>query len=1059
MIELDVITRADVAADGQPRQWRSLAQHANAPALAELATHEFHPDGAAADEPEDASRRSFMKTMGASVALAGLGLSGCRRPFEKVVPYVRRPEEVIPGIANYYATAMPLGGVVHPLLVESNEGRPTKVEGNPEHPVSRGKSSVLAQASVLNLYDPDRARFVRRQGAAVPFGEFVAFARQIGAGSRLAVLAEPTSSPTVARLRADILARFPGAHWVTYRSAADLAAARRPLVRFSQAQTVVSFDADFLDDPVTGVWNAREFAEGRRVHTPEDTMNRLYVIESTMTPTGGMADHRLRMRASDIPAFAQAVATALGQGAGAPAPLVDARAAAFAEAIAEDARQGTTVFVAGATQPASVHALCTQLNAATAGGAVTYVANGFEDEAPFEDAFPALVAEMNAGRIDLLLMIGANPVYDAPAAVNFAEALERVPAAIHLGHHRDETAQRCMWSLPRAHYLEAWGDGRALDGTLSVIQPLIAPLYADAHSEVEVLNLLATGELRPGYELVRETFGGQIAGAFEDGWRTLLHDGFLPGSATAPLPAPTFPEGFSTPARAASPDDIELVVRPDPRLHDGAFSNNAWMLEMPHPVSKTVWDNVAVMSRTLADRLGVRFDDAGYEGGVVQAGKIHASRVTITAPGGGQATLPVWVQPGHPDNSITVHTGWGRALSSDRTPQTDRGLFDRLFTVDTDKYRLGPISNEIGRRTNHLRSGLGTTVVPSVGVDVTPGRHLVASTQDHGSMEGRPILRMATYEEFRQRPLFAQEAVGRINDVPWEEYPPIWGEESSPPADPRIGEAKYSDHQWGMTIDLNVCSGCNACVAACQSENNIPIVGKSEVSRGREMHWLRLDRYYVGDDPVEAGMAVMPMMCQHCEYAPCESVCPVAATTHSPDGLNEMTYNRCIGTRYCSNNCPYKIRRYNWFNWNKTLPQETRMQLNPRVTPRFRGVMEKCTWCIHRIRNANYYAHLESRKIADGEVQTACQQACPSDAIVFGDLTDPDSRVSQLKRTARRYEVLEEYNIKPRLSYLARLSNPNPRLLAALGQPAGTPSPEPPSPPRVPGPTPAERAS
>jgi MoCo/4Fe-4S cofactor protein with predicted Tat translocation signal len=1095
MIELDVISKADAAADGQPRQWRSLAHRAQTSAYEALASREFHPE-ALADEAEaaaDPSRRTFMKTIGASMALAGVGLSGCRRPVEKVMPFVRQPEEIIPGIPNFYATAMPMAGVVHPLLVESHEGRPTKIEGNPEHPAALGKSNVFAQASILNLYDPDRARRIRYQGAEASWADFVAFARTVG-GARVAVLSEPTSSLTLQRLRQQLATQLPGSRWISYRAAGDDPQAVafgnggvRPLYRFSQARTVVSFDADFVQDPAAGVWNAREFAASRSIHTPQDEMSRLYVIESTMTPTGGMADHRLRMRASEIPAFAQAVAGGLGQGGA--SRVADPRAAAFIQAIAEDAQVGPALFVAGPTQPAEVHRLCAQLNAAHAGGAVEYVSMGGQPGPPQAEAFAALVRDMNAGLIDALVTIGVNPVYDAPAGLNFAEAMGRVATTVHLGLHRDETASQATWLIPRAHYLEAWGDGLAVDGTVTVIQPLIAPLYRDCRSEIELLSVLLTGRDVPGYDLVRETFREQgllAAGGFEDAWRTLLHDGFLPDTAAptdgaAPAAAPAMPAGDQAvdaqgagdqttgtpppadplgsplppqattqgaPAGTATPDaGVELVLRTDPRLYDGTFSNNPWMLELPEPISKLTWDNVAVISPAFAAELGVHFQEGTFEGGPNRAGRVHASVLSITTPDGLQVALPAWVQPGHPDRSITAYIGWGRQLDTDRVLPTERSLFDRIFSVDTDHYRYGPIGNGIGQAVAAMRPATGPAVIPSVQVEVTGRRYLLASTQDHGSMMGRPILRMGTVDEFRARPTFAQEAVGRINNVPWEEYPPIWGEESSPTADPRIGEAMYSDHQWGMTIDLTACSGCNACIVACQAENNIPIVGKDEVVRGREMQWLRLDRYYVGDDVNEPGMAVMPMMCHHCEYAPCEPVCPVAATSHSPDGINEMTYNRCIGTRYCSNNCPYKVRRYNWFNWVGTMPIERRMQLNPNVTPRFRGIMEKCTWCVQRIRKANRYAHIERRKIADGEVETACQQACPADAIVFGDLTDPDSRVSQLKRTARRYELLEEYNTKPRLSYLARISNPNPRLRAALGVPEDEHEPV------IPGPT------
>ena len=1070
MIDLDVLSKADVAADGQPKFWRSQADRDGAAGHQAITKDEFLPgmtDRAELDADPGPSRRSFMKIMGASMALAGVGLSGCRRPREAVMPYARRPEEVVPGIPNFYATAMPLGGYVEPLLVESHEGRPTKVEGNPEHPMSRGASSVFAQASVLSLYDPDRSRRIRRrEGGRATRADLANALRGLPDGARLVVLAEPTSSPTVLRLRDQLAQRFPAAEWITYRSMSD-APAGRPLYRFSQARTIVSFDADFLSGE-NALGNAREYAESRRVMEPGDEMSRLYVVESAYTTTGGMADHRLPLKAGHIPFFAAAVAAALGQGS-APAGASSFADHPVVRAIAEDARAGATVFVAGPTQPPAVHALCTRLNAQFAAGAVTYLDTGEAPAAvPQAQAMQQLAQRMRAGQVDALVMIGVNPGYDAPPGLNFASAVERVPFSVHLGSHVDETARLAGWHVPRAHYLEQWGDGRAYDGTYSVIQPLIAPLYEDALSEIELLNLLATGQAVSGYDLVRATVReqGLVAGNFEDGWRTLLHDGFLPDSGYA-AGAPVAAEAGAALAALPVPADgaIEVVIRPDPKLLDGAFSNNAWLQELPDPVTKVTWDGVAHMSARTAERLGIKVVEGSFEGGTVEAGKVYTDVVTIRV--GEQAIeLPVWVQPGHPHDSITVTTGYGRELETDRLIR-DRNLLARLFDRDVDVYRPGPVANGIGANAARLRGPDGLNVLPAAEVEVTGGGYLIATTQDHGSMEGRPIVRMTTLEEFRAEPGFPRNAVEPINDVPWEAYPPLWGDENSPDERPRMTEAMYAENQWGMTIDLNACSGCNACVVACQSENNVIVVGKDQVARGREMHWLRMDRYYVSEranDPLETdeqrdfdapGMVVQPMLCQHCENAPCEQVCPVNATSHSPDGLNEMTYNRCIGTRYCANNCPYKVRRFNFYNWTNTLPIEVQMGLNPDVTVRFRGVMEKCTFCVQRIRPAQRLARLEGRKVRDGEVETACQQVCPTDAIVFGDLTDPDSRVSRMKRNARRYELLEELSVRPRLSYLARLRNPSPLLSG------GTPAPVQPVPTResVPQPAPEPAAS
>ncbi len=1080
MIDLDVLSSADVAADraaaegetgAQPLFWRSAADRARTPAHRALQKDEFHPaadlDSAVSEGDAGPSRRSFMKIMGASMAMAGL--TGCRRPVEHVLPYARKPEDVVPGIPNFYATAMPMGGYVQPLLVESHEGRPTKVEGNPEHPMSLGATDAFAQASVLNLYDPDRSRLARRTASSTAGGDadwlsFVRFARGLR-GQRIVVLAEPTSSPTALRLR-DQLEASGTAEWITYRGLGDdtaglgaqEAAGRplRPLYRFSQAQTIVSFDADFLSGE-NSVHNSREYAASRRVLDPGDGMSRLYVAESAFTPTGGMADHRRSLKAGAIPMLAAAVAARLGIGEAGSAGAMFSDDP-FVDAIVEDARGGTTVFLAGATQPPAVHALCARLNARLAGGAVTYLDPGTEPAAPQSPRMQRLVREMGSGAVDVLVMIGVNPAYDAAPGFGFADALARVPTSIHLGPHLDETALLATWHLPRAHYLEQWGDGRAYDGTYSVIQPLIAPLYDDARSEIELLHALATGEATTAYDLVRDTIRqqGLVSGNFEDGWRTLLHDGFLPNSGY-PAASGTAAGATGSLAGLAAPVDtaIEVVIRPDAKLGDGRFSNNAWMHELPDPVTKVTWDAVAQLSERTAEALGIDYTEGSVEGGAVEAGRVYTSILAIRV-GDQVIEVPAWIQPGHPDGSITVTTGYGRALESERVI-TDRSLIARLFDRDVDMYRPGPVTNGIGAKANaSLLRGLdGGAVLPAADVEVIGDGYMIATTQDHGAMEGRPIVRMATLGEFRANEDFAREAVKPIEGIPWEVYPPLWGDGNSPPADPRIGEAMYSDHQWGMTVDLNACSGCNACVVACQSENNIPVVGKDQVARGREMHWLRLDRYYVSertDDALDTDgvgemaspmMVMQPMMCQHCEYAPCESVCPVAATTHSPDGINEMTYNRCIGTRYCANNCPYKVRRFNFFNWTKTLPLELQMQQNPDVTVRFRGVMEKCTFCVQRVRAAGRVAHIENRKIADGEVQTACQQVCPADAIVFGDLTDPEARVSALKRNARRYELLEELSVKPRLSYLARLRNPNPRLEALFGRDPETVQPVP----------------
>ncbi len=1068
MIELDVLSAHDAAADadanapGRYRAWRS-REAKNGRLDASVAKDEFLAGAPVTDADSGTSRRSFLKIMGASAALAGV--AGCRRPVETILPYARKPEEIVPGVPNYYATAMTLGGVGHAVIVESHEGRPTKVEGNPEHPISAGASDIFAQASILQLYDPDRSRrvYTRRDDTQAPaeWGAFVAEAARLRQqGGRVAVLAAPSASPTVDALRDRYLAATPGARWITMGAHLDdpqalgtqqaFGQAARPLYRFSDAQVIVSLDADFLgaEDP-NSVWNNRQYAASRRVDE-RGTMSRLYAVESTMTMTGGMADHRRAVKAGAVPFVAAGIAQALGVSTGARS-VVGGAMQPFIDAIAEDvqAANGQAVFVAGMTQPPEVHALAAALNGRFGTGAVEYLGTG-ETAEPVGPQIQRLVADMRAGAVDTLIMLGTNPVYSLPAELGFEQALARVRTSIHLGLYRDETGQRATWHIPRTHYLESWGDTRAYDGTLTIVQPLIAPLFDDAHSDLEVLNVLATGRNVTGYDLLRQRLRGTLAGDFETTWRTAIHDGFVTGTRFASLGS-----GGGTADLSGVPapvEGIELVTRLSPTLHDGTFSNVAWMQEAPHPVTKLTWDPVALVSRNTAvaegwddlDRFDPTLIDDGdrYEGTEVTKGKNYARVIQITTADGATVELPVWVQPGHPDNSITAYLGYGRELASDRVIR-DRGLIERVFNVDSDVYRPGPISSLVGAdlsagaasaRVERCRSLVNSTIIPAVRATEVADEYLLASTQDHGTMEDRDIVRMATLAEFTADPEFAKIRDHYIEDTPWENFAPLWGEENSG-AEQIIEERReagrellYHDNQWGMTIDLNACTGCNACVVACQSENNVPVVGKEQVAIGREMHWLRLDRYYVGQDESDPGMVHQPMMCVHCENAPCEQVCPVNATVHSPDGINAMVYNRCIGTRYCANNCPYKVRRYNFYNWTKSLPLEVQMQSNPYVTVRYRGVMEKCTFCVHRIRQTQKYAHIEGQPLPDGAIRTACQQVCPAEAITFGDLNNEDSRVRRSKESPRNYGVLEYLAVKPRLTYLARLRNPHPTL-------------------------------
>lgn len=973
--------------------WRSLDQLENTPEFKEFLHREF-PQGAS-EFDNSWSRRSFLTLMGASVALAGL--AGCRRPVDKIVPYVTQPEEVTPGVPNFYATVMPFGQAALGMLVKSNDGRPTKIEGNPEHPSTRGSSNVMMQAEILNLYDPDRSRIPTHSGAVASWDDFVSFWReryaffQSNQGEGLAFLTGEFHSPTLYRLAESLRKTFPRAVWSVYEPISDencyesvlIATGKpsQPITHLDRAEVILALDADFLGHSSDQVRMSRQFADGRRVMAQTDHMNRLYAVESNYSVTGAAADHRLRVPSSQIGDFLVALGRELASlGLGLPAfsglQSSGSYDNKFMRGLAHDLvrTRGKSLVLAGSHQPSSVHALVVALNAAlgNVGITLTFVESK-NDHRSSRVSLKALVDTMKSGAVDTLVMLGGNPVYNAPADLYFAEGLKKVKNSVHLSMHVDETSRAATWHLPQSHFLESWGDARALDGTLSVIQPLIDPLFG-TNSTFEVMNLLSTGTMVKGYEVVRQTWQGAIAGpGFEKGWRQVLHDGWLRDSASAPVAASIDPNAVSNYLRehpipsSVGQGSFEIVFTPS-NLFDGRSANNGWLQELPDPITRLSWDNTAMLSPKTAQSLGLRSGD-----------------VVRVAFQGREVELPTWVNPGQADNSVIVKLGYGRVAAG----RVGDG-------VGADTYQL--------RTTDAMGYGIGVTVSP------TGRTYKLANVQDHGSMEERPILREATLEQYKSTGEF---------------YPPMI---AHPPLLPLWDPHTYdTGYQWGLSIDLTACTGCNACVIACQSENNIPVVGKEQVSRGREMHWLRMDRYYKGpaDEPV---VSHQPMMCQHCENAPCETVCPVAATVHDREGLNVMVYNRCIGTRYCSNNCPYKVRRFNFFHFTQDMPETVRMAQNPDVTVRSRGVMEKCTFCVQRINAGKVAAKLEERPVKDGEIMSACQQACPTKAIVFGNIIDPTSRVAELKKNHRTYTVLEEINTKPRTSYLAKIRNVNPEI-------------------------------
>ena len=996
-----------------PTYWRSLGQLEDQAEFRAFLEREF-PKGAS-ELPEGVTRREMISLLGASLSLAGL--AGCRRPTEEIVPYVTAPEDVVPGVARYYATTMPFGRSAYGLIVESHEGRPTKLEGNPSHPSTLGASSSRVQASVLGLYDADRSQTVRQGGEAKSWADFVtawgelAKAHAADGGAGLAILSESFASPTLARLAAELRARYPKLTWATYEAVSDenrLAGIRSAtgrdlelMLRFDRATVILALDADpLLTDPEM-IRQTRGFAAGRRAAASGGEMNRLYAVEGVYSLTGAMADHRLRLESRQIAPFLAALAARLGAAGspGADVPGVDPR---WIDVLAKDllANRGKGLIVAGDRQPAAVHAAVCALNThlGNTGTTVSYYETK-DAVLPSLSSLTALVTAMQAGTVQTLVVLGGNPVFDAPADLDFTAALAKVPQSIVLGHSVDETSVKATWHLPRAHYLESWGDARAVGGTVSVVQPLILPLFG-GRTAIELLGLMVADKDRPGYEIVRETWTPILGAAdFDTKWNRVLHDGLLAGSELPEVVPTLTAEPTAELARSlgggAGAGGLEVVFVPSPALHDGRFANDGWLQELPDPLTKLTWDNPALVSPKTAESLGLSNED-----------------VVRLDYSGRSLELPVWLVPGMADGVVALTLGYGRS-------------------------QAGRIGSGVGFDAFTVRSAKATGFDGGAALTKLGRTYPLSATQEHGSMEGRPVVRESTLAELRAKPAAAEPGenanahAGEPAAAPKEGSGSLGVFEEDPPHFSLWKEHPYDQgHQWGMTIDLNSCIGCNACVTACQSENNIPVVGKDQVSKGREMHWIRLDRYFSGDPSGSPEVVVQPVPCMHCEDAPCEQVCPVAATVHNGEGLNVMVYNRCIGTRYCSNNCPYKVRRFNFFNFTKDTPDILALAMNPDVTVRARGVMEKCTYCTQRINRVKIDARLGGREVRDGDVKTACQQACPAQAIEFGDIRNSASRVVKAKADPRNYALLDELNTKPRTTYLAKVRNPNPELEA-----------------------------
>ena len=1009
-IPISQVTRVSKGGSAaKPKFWRSLDELTDSEDIKVWLHREFPEKASEFTDPE--GRRQFLQLMGASVALAGLSSACTRQPAEAIVPYAKAPEVFIPGKPVYFATVLSTDGAAQGVLVESHMGRPTKIEGNPDHPASLGSTDHFAQAEILNLYDPDRSKTVTYRTETRTWADFVAAIRPVleaqkalkGDGLRL--LTTTVTSPTLAAQIGELLKQYPLAKWhvhdpVARRNAMDGARAAfgkplQPVYNFAAADVIIALDADFLGIGGDKVSNARAFTARRSFDTVADKeMNRLYMVESSVSLTGASADHRVAARAAEVEGIARELAAEIGLAVEKGALPASAMAKSIVAAMIKDAkaRPAKTLVMVGESQPAFVHALAYAINAKLGSlGTLLVLTEPVEaNPAAAENSIEALAAEMNAGKVGALFILGGNPLATATPDSGFAAAMKdqaKVALKVRLGLFDDETSEFCQWQIPEAHALEAWSDARAFDGTLSVQQPLIAPLY-DGKSAHELVQALLGDSTTTGYTIVQNAWKPRVFATanFDKEWRRIVHDGLLKGSAFTPMAAKPVGGPWMQTKPSSNQGDLEIAFRLDPNILDGRYANNGWMQELPKPLTKLTWDNAALVSPNTAKRFSIPEPEGTARGSFVD-------RVSLKA-GGASISIPAWVVPGHPDDVVTVYLGAGRK-------------------------RSGRVGQGVGVDVQPLRASASPWSASGASVSKEGVRYAMGCTQDHWKMEDaseRGLLRTTSFEEFKAKPEFAkyaeeQEAQGSM-------YP----------------EHPYNGNKWGMSIDLSACIGCNACVTACQSENNIAVVGKEQIMRGREMQWLRIDRYYEGESEAPA-VHHQPVPCMQCENASCEVVCPVAATTHSDEGLNDMVYNRCVGTRYCSNNCAYKVRRFNFFLYSDWDTESIKLQKNPDVTVRSRGVMEKCTYCVQRINAARIHSTNEGREIREGEIKTACQQVCPTQAIVFGDLNKPDSGVSKKKASPRNYVLLHELNTRPRTSYLASVRNPNPELHTA--SPAG----------------------
>jgi molybdopterin-containing oxidoreductase family iron-sulfur binding subunit len=995
--------RQELKATKGKKYWRSLDELADTPEFQAAVEREFPQ--AAAEWVDPVTRRGFLKVMSASLALAGL--AGCtKQPDEPILTYVKQPEDLVQGKPNYFATAFPSATGALPLLVKADQYRPIKVDGNPEHAYNRGSSDLFAQGSLLDLYDPDRSQHPLYRGEQREWAEFaLGFRDKVLStkdGTGIYFLSSTITSPTLARQWQQVQKAFPKAKLVQYDPAIAGTALETGLnVQYdlAEADVIVSLDGDFLSGSSYPGFHklVRQYAERRK--NPEK-LNRLYSIESTTTTTGLKAEHRLGLRASEVPAFAAELAKAVGvAGVNPPAYAWTEEQKKFLAALAKDlkAHAGKCVVLPGIYQDSSVTMLAAAMNDALGNlGETAFIAPEPLNPLPSNQLadLKSLVGDLYAGKVDWLVILNANPVYATPADLGFSTAINKAKTIVHLGSHVDETGQAAHWHIPAAHYLESWSDARAYDGTASIVQPLIDPLYGGKSAHHLLQALLDEPGLSP-YAAVQETWKPVLtkSGEFDKNWRTALHAGWIEGTTYEKTSKPSASVSYKGSVPAPH-EGLEIIFRPDPGVYDGRYSNNGWLQELPKPVTNLSWDNAAIVSGATLTKLGLAEDDI----------------VEITV-GMGKVKAPVIVAPGHPDNSVTVHLGYGREFAG----RVGSGAGFNAYLVQTAASPFVAIGS-----IRRLEGKWGTAITKSHYQDHR-SEAFAGKGKGNNSLEGdeaideRGIIRYATLDEYKKNKGFANEGQGREKTDVENTLFPNW---------------EYKDNAWAMSIDMASCTGCNACIVGCYAENNIAVVGKQQVRIGRNMQWLRIDTYFEGD--LAAPRAhFQPMACQHCENAPCEQVCPVGATVHTPEGLNAMVYNRCVGTRYCSNNCPYKVRRFNFLLYSDFETESLKLSRNPDVSVRSRGVMEKCSYCVQRINTVKIDADKENRAITDGEIQTACQQACPAQAITFGNRNDRTSEVAKLQADERTYQVLADVNARPRTTYVAAVFNPNQELEAA----------------------------